>query len=127
MIVDHINESNCCSFVSGAFPIFSSKGNHSNSFLKLNAEFLVLGLAPNEGFSSFSLNLFLPLVSLASGSISVALLKISSLRSLGGTCCNLISYVSASLLFVLMGSVPFLEFNVPNSGCIKRFSDPNII
>ena len=93
----------CCSQLSGAFPMFSSNGRRSNSFLKSNAGSLVFGLLPNEGLSSFSLNLFLPLVSSNSGLILAALLKISSLKSSGGTCCSFTSNVSASLLFVMMG------------------------
>ena len=84
--------------------MFNSKGNHSSSFLKSNSEFFVSGLAPKEGFSSFSLNSFLPLLLPTSGFISIALLKISSRRSSGGTSCNLTSNVSASLLLVMMGS-----------------------
>ena len=72
--------------------------------LKSNAGSLVFGLLPNEGLPFFSLNLFLLLVLSNSGSIFVALLKISSLKSSGGTCCNLTSNISASLLFVMMGS-----------------------
>ena len=59
---------------------------------------------PKEAFSSFSLNLFLPLASPTSGSISVVLLRISSHRSSGGTSCNLILNVFTSLLLVIMGS-----------------------
>ena len=59
---------------------------------------------PNEGFSSFSLDLFLLLLSPISGSISIVLLKISSRRSSGGTGCNLTSNVSASSLLIMMGS-----------------------
>ena len=80
--------------------MFNSKGNRSSSFLKSNLGLLVSSLVLKEGFSSFSLNLFLPPFSPTSGSVLVALLKISSRRSSGGTGCNLISNVSASLLFV---------------------------
>ena len=53
--------------------MFNSKGNLSSSFLKLKFGLLVSGLAPNEGFSSFSLDSFLSSVLLVSGSTTVAL------------------------------------------------------
>ena len=84
--------------------MFNSKGNRSSSFLKSKSGSFVFGLTPKEGFSSFSLDALLPLVSFVSWSTSIALLKISSLRSSGGTGCNLTSNVFASSLLVIMGS-----------------------
>ena len=64
----------------------------------------MFGLVPKEGFSSFSLDALLPLVSFVSWFISVALLKISSHKSSGGTGCSLTSNIFASSLLVIMGS-----------------------